>query len=57
LAGQEQMMADKKTRMAKTDAILGERKAETEAIQAETEAMRDKIMEAKMNAWRDETMV
>jgi hypothetical protein len=29
---------------------------ETEAIQAETKVMRDRRMEANMNAWREETM-
>jgi hypothetical protein len=51
------MMADQKASVTKRVAELGERKVETEAIRAETKAMRDKSMEDNMNAWREETMV
>jgi hypothetical protein len=39
------------------DEGLAEKKeAETDAIRAETKVMREKRMEASMNAWQEETM-
>jgi hypothetical protein len=49
---EEKLNANHKEMMAWRE----ETDAETKAIQAKTEAMRDKRMEANMNAWRNETM-
>jgi hypothetical protein len=52
-----EMNANMKSMLEKMDADLEERRAETKDIQARTKAMRDKRMEANMNAGRKEMQV